>query len=234
MAACDASRKFIFFSWGGEGSAHDATVLFNSEEYKTWPQGCYMLFDAGNTCQFGKVLSPYKGVAYHLAEIQPTRGPLSRKELFNLRHSVKRSGAIECAFGILKLRCAILRKGFKANRARTDCIMHVSFNLVYRECFICFCSSLRCCTTSSSITMASRTWLMQPASLILSLPSWPVTLNRNRKQARALNPGVTRSQTECTPTILHVCLGVVVLTGMTLWKWQHKFKTLGGSRLKLC
>lgn len=127
IAACNAERKFIFFSWGGEGSAHDSTVLFNSDEYKKWPKGCYMLFDAGVTCQFGKVLSPYKKVAYHLAEIQPTGGePLKKKELFNLRHSVKRSGAIECAFGVLKQRFAILRRGFKATKKRTDLIIHVS------------------------------------------------------------------------------------------------------------
>lgn len=74
--------------------------------------------------------------AYHLPEI-PYDGSrrLTSKELFNLRHSVKRSGAIECAFGLLKMRWRILRRGLDGTRERVHLIINACFHL---HNFLCF------------------------------------------------------------------------------------------------
>ena len=123
IAGCGADRKLQFVDWGGEGCAHDYTLLKEVTAYKNWPKGTFMLFDAAAPCEIDRVLSPYRGVTYHLRELKQ---PKDKRELFNMRHSVKRSGAIECAFGIWKQRCAILRRGIKARKERVDLIMQVS------------------------------------------------------------------------------------------------------------
>nr|DAD19523.1 TPA_asm: hypothetical protein HUJ06_020986 [Nelumbo nucifera] len=67
--------------------------------------GKYYLVDVGYRNKPG-FLAPYQGTRYHLNEI---RGRLSEslKEIFNNRHSSLRN-AMECAFGVLKKRWAIL------------------------------------------------------------------------------------------------------------------------------
>ncbi|XP_027183976.1 putative nuclease HARBI1 [Coffea eugenioides] len=52
------------------------------------------------------LLTPYRGVAYHLKEYS-NRGPRDYRELFNLRHASLRN-AIERAFGVLKKRFPII------------------------------------------------------------------------------------------------------------------------------
>ncbi|CAN1140399.1 hypothetical protein LINPERPRIM_LOCUS24812, partial [Linum perenne] len=54
-------------------------------------------------------LAPYRGQRYHLQEWGIGRSrPRTTEELFNMRHSSARN-TIERAFGILKMRWAILR-----------------------------------------------------------------------------------------------------------------------------
>lgn len=69
--------------------------------------GNYYLVDAGYTNCEG-FLAPYRGQRYHLSEWRNGRHPESPQECFNMRHSSARN-VIERAFGILKMRWAILR-----------------------------------------------------------------------------------------------------------------------------
>ena len=63
--------------------------------------------DAGYALSW-KVLTPYRGVRYHLREwALGNRRPQNAKELFNLRHSSLRN-AIERIFGVIKKRFPIL------------------------------------------------------------------------------------------------------------------------------
>lgn len=53
------------------------------------------------------LITPYRGVRYHLKEYSRRNPPINYKELFNLRHAKLRN-AIERAFGVLKKRFAII------------------------------------------------------------------------------------------------------------------------------
>lgn len=55
------------------------------------------------------LLTPYRGVRYHLKEYS-SRGPQNARELFNLRHSSLRN-VIERTFGVLKKRFPIIASG---------------------------------------------------------------------------------------------------------------------------
>lgn len=68
-------------------------------------------FVAGYGLQHEKLLTPYRGVRYHLREWESgNHRPQNAKELFNLRHSSRRM-AVECAIGRLKGRWQILKRG---------------------------------------------------------------------------------------------------------------------------
>jgi hypothetical protein len=67
--------------------------------------GKFYLVDAGYTTMPG-FIAPYRGVRYHLREIDGRR-PQNARELFNFRHSSLRS-TIERAFALLKNRFGIL------------------------------------------------------------------------------------------------------------------------------
>jgi len=67
--------------------------------------GKYYLVDAGYTTMPG-FIAPYRGVRYHLKEIEGRR-PQNARELFNFRHSSLRS-TIERSFALLKNRFGIL------------------------------------------------------------------------------------------------------------------------------
>jgi hypothetical protein len=77
------------------------------------------------------LITPYRGVRYHLKEYSARNPPQNSKELFNLRHSSLRN-AIERAFGVLKKRFAILSNsteptyGVKAQKLIifACCILH--------------------------------------------------------------------------------------------------------------
>ena len=71
--------------------------------------GKYYLADGGYGLS-KYVLTPYRGVRYHLIEFDLNgHGPANSKELFNLRHSSLRN-AVERLFGVCKRRFPVLVK----------------------------------------------------------------------------------------------------------------------------
>jgi hypothetical protein len=107
LAAVDFRMRFTYLLVGWEGSAHDGRVIQDAvaRGFKP-PEGCYYLADAGysNTPMW---LTPYRGVRYHLQEIQrANRRPENKYELFNYRHSSLRN-VVERTFGVFKRRWRI-------------------------------------------------------------------------------------------------------------------------------
>ncbi|KAF4030639.1 DDE superfamily endonuclease [Phytophthora infestans] len=108
LIACDWNLNVCFAYVGAEGSAHDAMVLQWSKFLDLVPDHFYVLADAGYGLS-KKVLTPYRGVRYHLKEWSKASGrPKNGKELFNLRHSKARN-VVERVIGVLKRRFKILR-----------------------------------------------------------------------------------------------------------------------------
>lgn len=109
LAVCNFEMQFVYILAGWEGSAHDVRVLQDAQMSHGFitPKGKYWLGDAGySNSEF--VLSPYRGVRYHLKEVsQANKGPSNAKELFNLRHSSLRN-VVERIFGVLKRQWQIL------------------------------------------------------------------------------------------------------------------------------
>ena len=70
--------------------------------------GKYYLGDASFMLK-GQILTPYRGVRYHLKEYS-RRGPQNARELFNHRHSLLRN-VIERTFSVLKKRYPIIASG---------------------------------------------------------------------------------------------------------------------------
>ena len=89
MLACDLDNlKFIFCSFGAEGCGSDSAVLRNCIGQLPFPLRSFLLGDAGfSLSKF--VLTPYRGIRYHLKEFAADAGgrPLNKEELFNLRHA---------------------------------------------------------------------------------------------------------------------------------------------------
>jgi hypothetical protein len=98
---------FTYALVGWEGSGHDGSV-FNDAKTKGLPVrvGKYWLGDAGYALS-RYVLTPYRGVRYHLREWGDGAKPTTKEELFNLRHSSLRN-VIERTFGVLKKRFPLL------------------------------------------------------------------------------------------------------------------------------
>lgn len=72
------------------------------------PPGTYLLADAGYGLD-SNILTPYKGVRYHLREFSFGRDePNNAKELFNLKHAQARN-VVERGIGILRKRFKLLR-----------------------------------------------------------------------------------------------------------------------------
>jgi hypothetical protein len=109
LAVCNFDMEFVYILAGWEGSAHDVRVLQDAQYSRGFntPKGKYWLGDAGySNSEF--VLSPYRGVRYHLKEVrQADQRPATPKELFNLRHSSLRN-VVERIFGVLKRQWQIL------------------------------------------------------------------------------------------------------------------------------
>jgi hypothetical protein len=79
----------------------------------TFTIGKYYLVDAGFMLTSG-LITPYRGVRYHLKEYSAKNPPQNYKELFNLRHASLRN-AIERAFGVLKKRFEIISNSTEPN-----------------------------------------------------------------------------------------------------------------------
>ena len=105
---------------GAEGPCADADVLHKVAARRFGiPQGKFVLADAGYGLMT-QVLTPYRGVRYHLKERtdqHAVRGkkPKNRYELFNLRHAVYRN-VVERSIGVLKWQFAVLRHGFMCQK----------------------------------------------------------------------------------------------------------------------
>ena len=127
LAGCTFDHKFSYLSTGWEGSVSDSTMFLDSRITDlTVPPGKYYLADAGFPLA-SALLTPYRGVRYHLAEWGHADlrciafyihcflhsyiliSPANAKEVFNLRHASARN-IIERMFGILKNWFAILRR----------------------------------------------------------------------------------------------------------------------------
>ena len=101
-------RRITYLLVGWEGSCHDARLLSNARDRGfIIPHGKFVLADAGFRNEMD-VLTPYRGVRYHLDEFEVGRaGPQNAQELFNLRHSQMRV-IVECTIGIIKERWHII------------------------------------------------------------------------------------------------------------------------------
>jgi hypothetical protein len=84
---------------------HDSNVIRRANLYDVIPPPYYILFDAGATLS-DRILTPFRSTRYHLAEFcngTQSRPPVTPQEVFNLRHSRKRT-RVEISFAFLKLR----------------------------------------------------------------------------------------------------------------------------------
>lgn len=125
LFACTFDLNFVFGYTGWEGSATDSQVWEAALDCGfDIPNGYYYLADSGYPGD-PRLLLPYRGVRYHLAEwsrasekyvtkysvfklILMIYRPRTKEELFNLRHASARN-AIERIFGVVKNRFRILR-----------------------------------------------------------------------------------------------------------------------------
>ncbi|CAN1215408.1 Protein ALP1-like [Linum perenne] len=123
---------------GWEGSAHDGRVLRDAVSRPNGlrvPKGSYYLCDAGYANCEG-FLTPFRGQRYHLKEWGSNNRPTTPEEYYNMKHSSCRN-FIERAFGLLKMRWAILRDTtwFSPDVAgrivHACCLLH---NFIKREC----------------------------------------------------------------------------------------------------
>jgi hypothetical protein len=129
LASCNFDLTFSYILAGWEGSAHDGRV-FKDARNKDFmiPDGKYYLGDAGYGLS-AKVLTPYRGVRYHVKEqLQAPAVPENKYELFNLRHAQLRN-AIERIFGVLKARFKILREASKYPYEKVTMIVYACCTL---------------------------------------------------------------------------------------------------------
>ncbi len=102
---------FIYAMFGAEGCGGDSVVLrYASANDLNWLINGFLIGDAGYALS-RHLLTPYRGVRYHLKEFSETAAgrPQTKEELFNLRHATLRN-QIERAIGVLKKRFRILRE----------------------------------------------------------------------------------------------------------------------------
>ena len=127
LAICDWDLQFLYILSGWEGSAADSRIFeYAAQKDLRLPRGYYFLVDAGfPTCDM--LLTPYRGVRYHLKEwsrgnqrqcpclffrvFLPDniyRRPQNHEELFNLRHASARN-AVERIFGVFKCQFSVFK-----------------------------------------------------------------------------------------------------------------------------
>jgi hypothetical protein len=105
--------NFTYVLAGWEGSAYDGRVIRDAQQrgFRAL-EGKYFLADAGYANK-DMLLSPYRGVRYHLREISQVRSsPKDKFELFNYRHSSLRN-VVERTFGVFKRRWRIFDRPHK-------------------------------------------------------------------------------------------------------------------------
>ncbi|KAL0548430.1 hypothetical protein IC582_012881 [Cucumis melo] len=142
LGVCDTKGDFVYVLAGWEGSAADSRILrdaISRENGLQVPKGYYYLCDAGYPNAEG-FLAPYRGQRYHLQEWRgAANAPTNAKEYFNMKHSSARN-VIECAFGVLKGRWAILRgKSYYPLQVQCRTILACALlhNLINREMTYC-------------------------------------------------------------------------------------------------
>ena len=110
LGVCDFDMLFIYCLAGWEGSAHDGRVLADAVTRDlALFENRYYLGDAGYALS-RYVLTPYRGVRYHLKEFSlGSDKPQNKEELFNLRHASLRN-VVERIYGVVKKRFPILSK----------------------------------------------------------------------------------------------------------------------------
>ena len=103
--------RFLSIFPGAEGRANDARLFatIRRELREKIPNGGYLLGDAGFPLVRNFILTPYRGVRYHLKEwaASAEHRPSTPEELFNLRHAQLRN-AVERIFGVWKRRFKVL------------------------------------------------------------------------------------------------------------------------------
>lgn len=133
LLCCNYTQRILFVEIGSPGSYHDSTVYKQSSLphlMQQLPREYFLLGDAGYALS-DRVLTPFRGVRYHLKEFGPACSkPRNEKEIFNLKHSRSRN-VIERTIGILKRRWRILRHGnesldfrFISNCIVACCLIH--------------------------------------------------------------------------------------------------------------
>ena len=143
LGVCDFDMLFTYVLAGWEGSAHDGRVLQDAVgKGLALLTGRYYLGDAGYALSRW-VLTPYRGVRYHLKEwARGTQRPQNKEELFNLRHASLRN-VIERVYGVIKKRFPILSRmleydyPFQVDLVRCCFMLHnfIRLNQHYEDTF---------------------------------------------------------------------------------------------------
>ncbi|XP_068476540.1 protein ALP1-like [Phaseolus vulgaris] len=131
FAACDLDMKFTYVLAGWEGTASDSRILkeaFIGEDPLVIPEGKYYLGNVGFMLK-PQILTPYRGVRYHLKEYS-RRGPQDSRELFNHRHSSLRN-VIERRFGVMKKCFPIIASGIEPHYD-----LHTMTNIILACCIL--------------------------------------------------------------------------------------------------
>jgi hypothetical protein len=129
LAVCNYDLMFTFTYVGAEGPIGDSTLIADSLLLRHIPDGAYLLCDQGGVLR-DKLLIPFQKCRYHLQEFgSGRRKPDTPQELFNLRHSILRASRIEIAFGLLKQRWSILRKGITGAQQKVMGLIRCCFAL---------------------------------------------------------------------------------------------------------
>ncbi|CAL0306775.1 unnamed protein product [Lupinus luteus] len=103
--------KFTYVLAGWEGTVSDSRILkdaLSKEDPLKIPEGKFYIGGADFMLK-RTLLTPYRGVRYHLKEYS-AHGPQNSRELFNHRHS-SLINVIERTFGVLKKRFPIISSG---------------------------------------------------------------------------------------------------------------------------
>ncbi|KAL0537447.1 hypothetical protein IC582_026425 [Cucumis melo] len=134
LGVCDTKGDFVYVLTGWEGSAADSQILCDAISREN---GLQVPKGYPNAEGF---LAPYRGQRYHLQERRGVaNAPKNAKEYFNMKHSLARN-VIECAFGVLKGRWAILRgKSYYPLQVQCHTILACALlhNLINREMTYC-------------------------------------------------------------------------------------------------